>query len=221
MGIFLNRVGPILEAAADRIVAHPFVEGIIDGTLPPDAFGRYLTQNFLYLAGYARASAVLAARSIESDDVLFYSRRSTYTIESEQGLARELMSELGFDYASPENSSPSPICMSYSSFIKQAAAYEPVPVAQAAMLPCYVLYNEVSRRLAETGSPNPSYQRWLDMYVGEKFEEGVRGAKDRVDRSAEQASPELLDRMIDHIRMACGFEWLFWDAAFHGIGWPD
>ena len=39
----------------DAIVAHPFLAGLADGSLPPGSFAFYVVQDALYLQQYARA----------------------------------------------------------------------------------------------------------------------------------------------------------------------
>ena len=68
-----------------------------EGTLAKDAFARYVSQNFLYLGGYARALALVAARSSDPETVAFLSRRAAHTVESEQAFASGLMAGLGLD----------------------------------------------------------------------------------------------------------------------------
>ncbi len=47
----------------DAILAHPFLTGLTDGSLPHDAFAFYVVQDAIYLQGYARALAVVASRA--------------------------------------------------------------------------------------------------------------------------------------------------------------
>jgi thiaminase/transcriptional activator TenA len=47
----------------DAILAHPFITGLTDGTLPTAAFAHFVVQDALYLRDYARALAVVATRA--------------------------------------------------------------------------------------------------------------------------------------------------------------
>jgi thiaminase/transcriptional activator TenA len=47
----------------DAILAHPFLTGLTDGSLPHDAFAFYVTQDAIYLHGYAQALAAVASRA--------------------------------------------------------------------------------------------------------------------------------------------------------------
>ena len=44
--------------------AHPFVQGIGDGTLPAERFRFYLAQDYVYLIDFCRFFAVAAAKAI-------------------------------------------------------------------------------------------------------------------------------------------------------------
>ena len=44
-------------------MAHPFLTGLADGSLPRDAFAFYVAQDAIYLHGYAQALAAVASRA--------------------------------------------------------------------------------------------------------------------------------------------------------------
>ena len=220
MELASSRIDRALGPMKHAIVEHPFITELTDGTLSVDAFTRYLAQNYLYLNGFARALALVSARSPDSATVEFFARRAAYAIASEQEFASEMAANVGIDESSLRSARASPACVGYSSFIKQAAALEPLPVALAALLPCYTVYNFVARQLLERGSPEKRYQRWIEMYAGEGFEEGVRGAEAACDRAAADAPKAQLDEMVDHARTAAMYEWRFWDSAYHAADWP-
>ena len=221
MNSLSDRLKDLLGPAIDSILRHPFIVEMTEGTLPPEAFGRYISQNYLYLGAYARALASIAARSTDPEMVAFFSRRAGYTVDSEQTFAAELAARLDMDPALFRGSEPTPAGLGYSTFIKQAAAFEPIPVALAAMLPCYVMYNEVAKHLVGTGSPDLGYQKWIEMYVGDTFEEGVVGVQRALDLASDGATDAVIERMIDHVRTAARYEWMFWESAYRDLGWTD
>ena len=209
-------LGPIKAA----IIQHPFIVELTDGSLPLDAFTRYLAQNYLYLNSYAKALALVSARSLDSESVEFFARRAAYAIASEREFAADLAATIGIEIAVLRAARPSPTGVGYASFVKQAAALEPLPVALATLLPCYTVYNFVSRSLVDRGSPDERYQRWIGMYAGEGFEEGVRGAAAACDRVSAESGERELAAMVDHARTAAMFEFAFWDSAYRADDWP-
>ena len=52
-----------VEDVYAAILAHPFLTGLADGTLPRESFRHYIVQDAHYLRGYARALAVCAAKA--------------------------------------------------------------------------------------------------------------------------------------------------------------
>ncbi|NLG69157.1 MAG: thiaminase II, partial [Firmicutes bacterium] len=52
-----------ITAIFEAILAHPFIQGLTDGTLPEEAFRFYVIQDALYLRDYARALALAAAKA--------------------------------------------------------------------------------------------------------------------------------------------------------------
>jgi thiaminase/transcriptional activator TenA len=215
-----DRLSASLEPTLQAILRHPFVVGLVDGTLPVDAFARYLGQNFLYLTEYARALALLGARAGDAADVEFFSRRAAFALAGERDFVERLAAELDLPHETLRPVEPSPTCLAYCSFVKQAVAFGSYRGALGAVLPCYLLYWETSRALAGTGSRDARYQRWIDMYVDPSFEAGVLGALDAVDRACTVETEGELASLLANATVSARYEWLFWEAAYRGDDWP-
>jgi thiaminase/transcriptional activator TenA len=209
-------IAPSLQA----ILAHPFIVGLRDGTLAVDAFSRYLGQNFLYLTEYARSLALLASRSDADSDVEFFARRAAFALAGERDFVERLAVELDLPLEALRPPEPSPVCLAYASFVKQAVAYGSQQAALGAVLPCYLLYWETSKALEGTGSSDPRYQRWIDMYVDPSFEEGVLGALDAVDRACAGPVEQATEALVANAVVSARYEWMFWEAAYRGDDWP-
>ena len=59
-----------------KVLAHPFVTGLTDGTLPHEAFRHYIVQDSHYLRGYARALALCAAKAPLADETVMFARHT-------------------------------------------------------------------------------------------------------------------------------------------------
>jgi thiaminase/transcriptional activator TenA len=55
---------------AARALAHPFVRGIADGSLPREVFSGYVAQDAHFLEAFARAYALALAASPDTETVL-------------------------------------------------------------------------------------------------------------------------------------------------------
>lgn len=80
-----ERIAPIYQ----RILAHPFLTGLTDGTLDHAAFQFYVAQDSLYLKDFARGLAVLAAKAPTDDAVVMFSEHAKTTIVVERALHEE------------------------------------------------------------------------------------------------------------------------------------
>ena len=63
-----------------EILAHPFLQGLTDGTLPKDCFRHYVTQDALYLRDYARSLALAGIRSPSEDAFLMFNEHAVGAI---------------------------------------------------------------------------------------------------------------------------------------------
>lgn len=121
------------EAAAPtfrRILEHPFVHELAAGTLPAEKFRFYIRQDALYLDGYARRLAHIAARLPRKEQTETFLHFALEGIEVERALHAQF---LDGGHPSPEEISPA--CLLYTSVL-DAQATAPVEVEAAAVLPC-------------------------------------------------------------------------------------
>ncbi|MCX5043645.1 TenA family protein [Aldersonia sp. NBC_00410] len=202
-----------------------FLRRLGDGTLPLDVFRTYIEQDALYLAGYAKALALLAARCPDPVTGGFWARCAATAATVELSLHEGLLT----GGTLPEPVGPvthSPACLGYVSYLIAAAATEPYPVAAAAVLPCFWIYADVGRRLAASakdvlaGDPSHPYAQWVAAYDAPEFQEEVVAACAAVDRAAQDATESERAAMLDAFVIASRYELMFWDTALHPTPWP-
>ena len=58
---FSDELWTSAEWIYQEILAHPFITGLTDGSLPTDAFRHFIVQDAHYLRGFARALTICAA----------------------------------------------------------------------------------------------------------------------------------------------------------------
>ena len=63
-----------------EILAHPFLAGLADGSLPRAAFVRYLLQDGLFLGDYARALAHCGARAADVATLTMFCRDASEAV---------------------------------------------------------------------------------------------------------------------------------------------
>lgn len=204
----------------EAILAHPFLVGLTDGSLDPDAFGFYVVQDALYLEAYARALAVCAARAPNDDEIAMFARHAAGAIEVERQLHETLLDALGIDEQAVVEAAMAPTTRAYTSYLVATCYSRSFPEGLAAVLPCYWIYWEVGKELVQRGSPDPRYQRWIDTYGGEQFATVVQQVLDLTARLDGRISPSQREQMRAHFVTTSRYEWMFWDAAHRREGWP-
>lgn len=196
------------EACADlygEIFALPFLGKLADGSLPPDAFARYLRQDALYLPVYARAMRRLAERLPEGEE------RALFVHFAEDGVAAEQAMQSGFGVGADEG--PSNACRRYIAHTERMAEEAELAVALAGVLPCFAVYAEVGERLAGAVREGHPYGRWIGAYAGGGFAEDAAAAAAVCDRHAERC-PGMRVAMLEAYREGVLLERDFWSEAY-------
>jgi thiaminase (transcriptional activator TenA) len=206
-------VGSIYAA----IIAHPFVTGLTDGSLPRAAFRYYIVQDAHYLRGYAKALAACAAKAPDEDATVMFAEHAAGAIAAERELHASLVADLG---GSPDNEPVAPTTRAYVSYLMATVLGGSYAEAVGAVLPCYWIYARVGEALLAAGSPDPLYRRWIAMYGGEAFQTVVDAVLAETDRVGATLSSAELDRMREHFTTTSRYEWMFWDAGWRCEEWP-
>ncbi|HEV7870437.1 MAG TPA: TenA family protein [Modestobacter sp.] len=195
-----------------------FLTELGEGTLAPAAFRQYLEQDALYLAGYAKALALLAARAPDAAAASFWALSAHTTAVVEAQLHRDLLS--GDLLGKTRASEHSPSCLAYVSYLIACAATEPYAVAAAAVLPCYWVYADTGVRLAATArrAADHPYARWVAAYDDPGFQESTRQARALVDAAA-AAAPGEVPAMHRAFAVATRYELEFWRSAHVQEAW--
>lgn len=206
------------EASYRAILEHPFLAGLADGSLPRDRFAYYIVQDSHYLRSYSRCLSLLSGRAPAEDQVQTLARHSADAIEVERELHSGLLADLGLAPVDLDRIGAQPTTVAYLSYLTAVCATGSFAEGIAAVLPCYWVYREVGAELIGRGSVEPLYQRWIDTYGGEEFDQTVREALAITDAQDPSAAEEL--RAQAHFAMSTRYEWMFWDAAWHQLPWP-
>ena len=125
----------------EKILSHPFVGALAAGTLPAERFRFYIRQDALYLDGYARRLAHVAARLPRKEQTEAFLHFALDGIAVERALHAQFLAG-----ERPTPGEMSPTCLLYTSVL-EAQATAPVEVEAAAVLPCFVVYQRVGEAI--------------------------------------------------------------------------
>lgn len=199
-----------------RIFAHPFLREIKDGTLPLEKFRYYLTQDYLYLEGFARTVAMALAKAPDAGTLEELSRRVLTPVE--RPLHHQLLEVAGISQNYIREVGRSPTNTAYvNHMIVTAALYGLGPTA-AALLPCPWTYHDLKDEVGP--SEHPLYSQWTGFYVAGLLQDSVNAWRGFVDVAAAEAGPAEREAMRQAFLTSSRYEYMFWDMAYRMETWP-
>lgn len=211
---------PVMTPFLERVLDHPFLRGLGEGSLDEARFRFFVVQDAVYLRDYARSLALLGARAPDEASLLLFTRHAIEALEVERALHAELFGAFGIDPEAAVATEPAPTCLAYTSYLLRVAHGGSFAEALGAIAPCYWIYGQVGRALLAAGSPHPLYQRWIESYADPQYGAVVEEVLGIVDRVWPGLGEEEGERVITHVRQTSRYEWCFWDMAWRKERWP-
>ena len=208
---------PIREA----ILAHPFITGVGDGSLPVEKFKHYVEQDYLYLIDYSRVLAVASARAPDLETMGWFASLLDETLNTEMDLHRRYCAEFGITRERLEATRAAPTTVAYTSYLLKTAHQGSFGELVASLLPCQWGYWEIGDHLARRGEPQqaPLYCRWIQMYASQEFAALAREIRTLADRVAQDAGPLQTEAMGQAYLTSLRFEYQFWEMAYSLEQW--
>ena len=205
----------------DAQLAHPFVRGLGDCSLPTERFARWVRQDYLYLKEYARLFAWAVAKADRLESMGWYAGVLHLTLNTEMGLHREYAQRFGIATAELEAERMWPTTRAYTDFLIRTAADGEMAELVAALLPCAWGYVYIAQELAKGKPPaDQRYVDWIAQYVSADFVQAAEWLKAEMNRLAEGATPSKRRRLMEIFEISSQYEWLFWEMCWQGEGWP-
>ncbi|HKJ69276.1 MAG TPA: thiaminase II [bacterium] len=206
-----QEITPVYEA----ILAHDFIQQLIDGSLPGEIFKFYLQQDALYLEDFSKALAITGTKAIQPQHHLQFLEFARGAIVTERALHESYFEEYGVR----ENATRSPACFGYTNFLLLTAYQQSYEISTAALLPCFWIYREVGNYIFQQSKQGNPYDRWIETYSGEEFGEAVEQAIDLTDMAARNVGQDQQESMKEHFVRSSQLEWMFWDSAYQLQQW--
>ncbi|MGY1811147.1 TenA family protein [Blastococcus sp. SYSU D00820] len=191
-----------LAAAA---VAHPFVRGLADGSLPREVFAGYVAQDAYFLEAFARGYALAVAHSPDRPALEAFADLLA-GVREELRLHDSYAARWGVDLSAVR---PAPATSAYTEFLLATAAVRGLGETCAAMTPCMRLYAHLGAALS--GRAAQTYGEWVTAYADPGFEQLAATLEGLLDRHA--ADTAAVRRAY---RRAMELELAFFDAALAG-----
>ena len=213
---FTDQLWDEIDPIYDQILNIPFNQQLMEGTLDEDIFVFYLKQDSYYLADFTRALSLTGLRADKMKYVEDFLEFALGAVKVERALHEHYFEK--FDV--PEGIEKSPTCFNYTNFLLRTASLDSLPVAVAAVLPCFWIYREVGMYINERAADNNPYSDWIDTYSSETFSKDVDRAIEITNEVAATASKEDRQKMKSAFDYSTRLEWMFWQSAYRREQWP-
>lgn len=205
----------------ERMVTHPFVHEMGEGTLPVAAFRRYFLQDYVFVNDLVAMTALGMAKAPDLMAANHLNQFLTGILNPENDLFVRAFQALGASEAEYASASANPTTQAFGDFLMRVGlegAFEDI------LMLLYVTegtYLDWGTRLLQAGKQpdNPVYREWIELHgptVLGDFVDWIGEHLERADLGHRRARLEQI------FRTALRYEYLFWDAAYHDHpGWPD
>ena len=187
---------------AAKILAHPFVQGLGDGSLATASFKSYVAQDAYFLDAFARAYAFCLAHGTSREDLFGFSELIAGVLE-ELKLHKSYTEKL---QVSLDGVTPLAATQAYVDFLLGNARQGHLGETIAGMTPCMRLYAWLGQTLAKTDVA-PAYADWVKTYSDPGFEALAVRLEELLDQHAVD-SPAVRA----NYRRAMELEYGFFDA---------
>ena len=204
-----------------RMVTHPFVMEMGDGTLPVAKFRAYFLQDYVFVhdlvaltsMGLAKAPTFLAANHLH--------KFLAGILNPENDLFVRAFTELGVSPEEYAAVSASPITQAFGDFLVRTGLEGSFEDIVTVLYVTEGTYLDWGTRLLEAGKRpgQPIYREWIDIHSPQVLGAFVAWLGQHLDNAALGNHRPRIDRVF---HTALRYEYLFWEGAYHGNArWPD
>ncbi|KAF9064649.1 Ribokinase-like protein [Rhodocollybia butyracea] len=226
--LFIRKTSRVWKA----YVEHDFVKLLGKGTLPKENFVHFIRQDYLYLRYYARAYALLAAKS-SSFSAIGLATQTILNVLNEINTHTAFCATFGVSEETLLTQTPeSPATAAYGAYLIDVGLRGDTTMLLVALLSCLLGYGEVGLWLKKNARPtiatpgsddrwvilegNP-YLQWIEDYSGERYQGAVRMGLATIEAraAADPPSKHRLEEWCAVWERCTELEKGFWDMAMN------
>ena len=203
-----------------KMVYHPFILEMGDGTLSIERSTRYFLQDYVFVRDLVMATAIAMAKAPDFGAADVLNRFLTGILNPENDLFVRFFRELGASEEQYSSVGASPTTQAFGDFMVRTAMegrFEDIITVLYVTEGTYLEWG--TRFLQEGKNPaNPVYREWIGLHGPDVLGGLVDWMGSYLD------GLEIGDRLpeIDRIfHTALRYEYQFWESAYHGEPWPD
>jgi len=222
--VFTERLRQAAHAIWERQFAHPFVNALGDGSLPPEVFEVYIRQDARFLDQLAKSFAFAATRTDDQEEMRTFGERLLHTLAVEKSLHHQFATRFGLTVEAMMATPMAPTTYAYTRHLLHIAATGSLAALLTSILPCAWIYAEVGRHFASRagGLPGPEhpYADWIKTYASAEFADVGAWLRERLNQRAMAMAEADLQRLEEIFLTSSRYEYMFWDMAWRREQWP-
>lgn len=200
----------------EQISTMPFLEQMLDGTLPLGDFSFYLHQDDLHLNDYTSLLALASSRAQDPHERTFFAEAASYGLEEGLSFHRQWYRDHGFAVGPEPMSETTAAYIGHEHRFANTGSY---CALVAAVMPCYWIYSIIGqemehqireRRIDLKAHP---YGLWIGLYSDPSFASRTLEELRICDKLAASSDINDYNRMMDAALGSTEHEYRFFNQA--------
>ncbi len=216
--MLIEKADPYFELQTQK----PFLQGILQGTLPIEKFMYWVRVDYPYLVNFSRILALGVAKAESFADMKIMQNYLDWIINEEMALHESYAADNGISKEELELQRMGPTKYAYTRHELSSAYSGSMGELIAGILACIVGYQIVCNKLVKDSkidSTNP-YKDWLKMYVSDDdLDFHTKNIIGMFDRIASESSISVRDSMDEKFMSGVRYETMCWDAYYEMEEW--
>lgn len=216
------RMRAAIAPLSPRIYAHPFNQALARGSLPRPSFRFFLQQDALYLADFAKALRITAARFNDAHYTRQFNKLAFDALDTQRKLHFNYLSRRGTEhFFQPRLFSVNkiPAVTHYTDHLFHTVQQGSLEEAVACLAPCYWIYNDLGRTMAQSqANPDHPYHTWIASYSSPEFTRSTQFMIQTVETLDKAVKcPRRREQMIAAFVRSSECEVGFWDSVIPSL----
>ena len=210
-------VGTIWE----KVVTHPFVTEMADGSLDLTIFNVYFDQDYLFLRDWAILLSLATAKAPDFDAARELVGFLHLGLGGEEGLFQEAFRERGLSREDVKGLQYLPTTKNYSGYLRTLAYEGTFTEVVATLLAVEWPYLDWAQQAERAGKKpvDRYYQTGIDVHTSTGMSGFVSWLRSVVDACA--PTPEQREKLQGIFLDVLRYEYQFFDMAYRGEKWPE
>ncbi len=208
----------------ERQMAHPFVQGLGDGSLPREVFEFYIRQDAIFLDELTKTFAYATTKTSDPDEMQRFGELLLNTLAVEKALHQQYGARFGLSVEQMRATPMAPTNYAYTRHLLYIAATGSLAALLTSILPCAWIYAQVGAHFSQVlggdlGAEHP-YGDWIGTYSSPAFEEVGAWLRERLNHHAAALPEHALQDLEQIFLTSSRYELMFWRMAWDREAWP-